>query len=353
MRRAALVTAAALAVAAPLSAQQQERVHVVRPGETLWDLARTYLSDPFLWPEIFRLNTDVVEDPARIYPNERLVLPAGVAARQEGGVEPGRTVFYRGERDGGDRDRLTILPAGTGNFPVVRQGDFYRASFVAPDAEVRPMGRLAEIVSPTVVPLQDPPSIQLFDRVYVTLDGGAARIGDRIHFVKPGRLLPSHGRVWESRGIGTVAAVEENVATVVIVRMYDQVQPGDLALPAAAFPVRAGVRPAPARGESLQASILAFEEPHPLQAIEEIAFLTVGRREGVREGDEFEVYLPREGRTWGTRPEISVGRLQVVRVTDGAASVRITNLVQPAIAVGLPVRRVASMPASGGGASGR
>ena len=346
MRRAALLTVAALAAAAPLSAQQ-ERVHVVRPGETLWDIARNYLSDPFLWPEIFRINTDVVEDPARIYPNERLVLPEGVAAPQ-GGAEPGRTVFFRGDRDRGAADRLTILPAGAGNFPVVRQGDFYRADFVAPDAEVRPVGRLAEIVSPTVVPLQEMPSIQLYDRVYVAMEAGAAaRIGDRIHFVKPDRLLPTHGRVWRSRGIGTVAAVEEGVATVVIVRMYDQVQPGDLALPAAAFPVRAGVRPAPARGEALQASILAFEEPHPLQATEEIAFLTIGRRDGVREGDEFEVFLPRQARDWGTRPEISVGRLQVVRVTDGAASVRITNLSQPAIAVGLPVRRVAAMPASG------
>ena len=345
VKRAALLVAA-VAAAAPLAAQQRDtvptdRVHVVRPGETLWDIARVYLNDPFLWPEIFRINTDVVEDPALIYPNERLAMPAGAAGA---GADPTRTVFYQGDRQAGPRDRFNVQPAGTSIFPVVRLGDFYRAAFLARDAEVQPVGRVAELISPTVVPMDRQPNILIYDRVYVALTPDAQlRIGDRVQFLRSGRELLPHGRVFISTGVGTVAAVDPGVATVVVVGMFDQMAMGDLAVPYAVFPVRPGVRPAASSG--LQARILGFEKPHALQAVEEIAFIDVGREAGVREGDEFEVYLPREGRDWGTRPEIPVARMQVVKVTRGTASARITSIDQPAVAVGLPVRRTAAMPA--------
>jgi LysM repeat protein len=343
VKRAALAVAAALAAAGPLAAQQdtvpQGRVHVVRRGDTLWDLARQYLADPFLWPDIFRLNTDVVSDPARIYPNERLVLPGMAAATGQGGGE--RTVFYnQGQRNA---DLNTVLEASRGQYPVVRQGDFYAAGYVARDNEVAMVARVAEVVSPTVVPLARQPAIQPFDKVYLAADSGAQlSIGDRVQFLRPGRALEGFGRVWLPTGLATIAALDGGTATAVVIRMYDQVNIGDLVVPMAAFPVPTQARPAASSG--LQGRIVAFQRAHPVQANEEIAFLDVGRQAGVKEGDVFEVFLPRTRRDWGTRPEMPVGRLQVVKVMQGTASARITHLEQPAIAVGQPVRRVAAMP---------
>jgi hypothetical protein len=345
VKKAALAVAATLAAVAPLAAQQdtvpEGRVHTVRRGDTLWDLARQYLADPFLWPEIFRLNTDVVRDPARIYPRERLVLPAGVQAATS--REPEHTVFYQGDRNS-PRDRLTILAAGTADFPVVRTGDFYRAGFVVPDAEVRPQGRVREIISPTVVPLERQPTVQIYDRLLVSTDSGMApfRIGERVQFIRPERLMAPYGRLFTPRGIGTVANVDGGTATVVVIRMFDPIGPGDLVTPAPAFPVPNGVRPAAAT--DLQGRLVGFQRQHTLQAIEELAVLDVGRQAGVKEGDEFEVFLPRQRATWGTRPEVAVGRMQVVKVTQRTSTVRITSLEQPAIAVGQPVRRIAKMP---------
>jgi hypothetical protein len=64
-------------------------------------------------------------------------------------------------------------------------------------------------------------------------------------------------------------------------------------------------------------------------------------------GDELELYIPRERKLEPgllARPEIAVGRAQVIRVTPFGATAVITHEEHPKIEEGTAVRVVAKMP---------
>jgi hypothetical protein len=59
-------------------------LHVVRSGDTLWDICSYYFNDPFQWPKIWSYNPQIT-NPHWIYPGDLVrLLPRGVFASQPG-----------------------------------------------------------------------------------------------------------------------------------------------------------------------------------------------------------------------------------------------------------------------------
>ena len=59
---------------ASVPAPEEATVYTIKPGDTLWDIANTYLKDPFLWPFIWKANPDIT-DPDMIFAGSKLSIP--------------------------------------------------------------------------------------------------------------------------------------------------------------------------------------------------------------------------------------------------------------------------------------
>lgn len=80
------------------------QVHVVAKGDTLWELAKKYYGNPYLWPQLWEKN-QYVEDAHWIYPGDPLVLgpqvTPGENLAQNGTVSSSTTETLPGDGSGG------------------------------------------------------------------------------------------------------------------------------------------------------------------------------------------------------------------------------------------------------------
>ena len=370
-----LVTASlvGLLVATPLAAQQpgeQPREHVVRQGDTLWDLAAQYFSNPFGWRTIYQANLAVVEDPHWIYPEEVLVIPGlydpedptpptSVAVATTRPLDrSARTVFYRAplaQSAGGP----TILSEASLATPPVKPGEFHSAEFIANPSDLELLGRMIRPAR-TVALMggESRPTAHPKDRVFI---GHASRsrpeVGSRLLMVRPGRLVSGAGRggrVIHPTAVVRVIAHHVDVMEAQIEVQFERVHLDQLVIPLPMFPDFVVDAPEPSGEGDLEARIVEFVTEQPLYAKTDRGFINVGSRHGVQPGDVFVAYLPERRAREREQGEIAryieelppeaVAELKVVRVTDNHATFQVEKLVLPVLEDGIRVRRIRKMP---------
>jgi LysM repeat protein len=381
---------AALLVAIPssgvLAQEPLPQTHTVRKGDTLWDLAQHYLRDPFLWPGIFRQNTDVVEDPHWIYPGEVLRIapvdnvaavptmdtpvppPTTASADTASGgntalAAPDSTpVVARGPQQPSlaeeSDDQLPIFSAQKPRtvteilksytdqpYRPLRRSEFYSSGFLTENQKL-PYGRALGPVTPQQIKAVNNRANSLpFSTIAIQAPKGATyEVGDSLLILQLGREIEPYGNVVVPTGLARIIETVDDHYLATLVATYGPVRNGQRVLPVESFTAGAGRRAVPV-SDGVRGSLLGGLGRQELKEPQMVVFINKGREDGVSPGDLFEVRRRPETLSDGmVRVNELMATLQIVHVRDRTATAMVLNVISPDIPPGTDVLQVAKLP---------
>ncbi len=372
--------------------------HTVSRGETLWSISQMYFNDPLLWPEIYRLNTTVIEDPHWIYPGEVLNLSEMVNVAQGGDTvvarpdttpaaadtvraAPGDTAVAIVPLDTAAIDtipadtallivepppptvaesRETIFDRRRTNQQVVqdvlrayvhqpyrplRAGEFYAAGFLSEEQRL-PWGRVLGATAVSAIPrLSDRTSATTFQEISIRPPRNASyHVGDSLLVARIDRIMEfgRWGDVVVPTAVARVTSIQDEQVLAVVVAQFDRVHENQLAMPLEPFRDPGQVRPTPVE-KGLTGKLIDARDPHSIAGAQQYFFIDKGRRDGVTLGDVFEVYKPAQGYA-GTASEEVRAVLMIVHTRERSATGLLLQISHPSLDRGLPVRLIKKMP---------
>lgn len=367
-----------LGLTAPASAQgARPTSHTVKAGDTLWDIARTYLGDPFLWPQIYRLNTAVVADPHWIYPGEVLNLeavagqtavpttdtpgpvsaPSGTPAPRP---SPGITVLPPrmdqsdpGGSDGMDLFRRRKVSAQNAfktyreaRFHPLRAGEFYSSGFLTEGDEL-PWGELLGAVTPEQIESgRTRAAIQNFTSVGMRPPEGASySVGDTLVVVDRRDAPVGYGQIVAPTGLIRVTGHNGNQTLGDVIAVYGPIRNGQSIIPAETF-TDPGASQYQRVEDGIEGRVLVSRDSRELRHPQEVLFIDIGRSSGVSPGDLFNARRTPgpQDKTEADAVDEVMAVLQVIHVRGKTATVKVLNVSSPDIKPGTRVKQIAKLP---------
>lgn len=262
-------------------------LHVVRTGDTLWDLCSMYFNDPWQWPKIWSYNPQIT-NPHWIYPGDLVrLLPRGMFVQQQPEAAP----------EQGPEAGPELLPA-----PLKRTTtDLKQTAFVEKtnlDQSITIDGSVdeKELLGPG-------------DSVYLSYSStNPPKIGQRYSIYKPDNTVKSNGNVVGAfvRILGSLEVVsikQDKRARGVIVESNQEIERGAKVGPL--VKQYKNVTPVPPRVDA-HGSIVAMLTKEQLIGEGEIVFVDLGANSGIEVGNR--LFVVRRGDAMPGQSKTNVGQ---------------------------------------------
>lgn len=310
----ALLTFMTAAAAVQLRADHPD-TYVVKKGDTLWDISKRFLNEPWLWPEIWQANPQI-ENPHLIYPGDVLSL----AYLGAGQTQPALSVARLSPQVRAEALPITAVP-------LAEVEDFLRNQHVLDDEQYKSMpyvlgleesrlrstqgqvayvqnshfapGDRVSIVRPTfrygVMPVatdKHPNREPIIRRDAWSTESGVEPTSSNIrwarHFVTKKRF---DFLGWEVTEVAQGHITHDgDTSTLLVAPGGLEVRKGDLLMPYDAFPYDLSFYPHASSSIPANGRILAVTDHLQFGGRYDVVAISAGAREGVENGHVFSIW---------------------------------------------------------------
>jgi hypothetical protein len=296
--------------------------YVIGKGDTLWDVSKRFLNNPYLWPQIWNANR-CISDAHWIYPCDALVIPdiAVVTDRAGEAGGPGEEGLpTEGEPGAGVTDTL---------MPAIEETALQCAPYILPDREDESL---------FLAGTEEGATKNAFgDRDILYLNKGSnsgVHAGDVYslhHFaytVKHPDSNKSIGHKIETTGWARVILVQENSATVTVEQACNDIHLGDYLKPFERLPVpliqrhAAPDRMTPPSGKVV-GTVVDIDGDAMIAGDRQLVALNLGTANGIAPGNLLTVYKVMYPSV--PTPRNVIGELVVVSVRERTAWARVLS----------------------------
>jgi hypothetical protein len=263
------------------------RIHVVVPGDTLWDISDAYLGTPWVWPSVWRDNQGI-ENPHLIFPGDRIWITA-TEMRKVSKEEAEKLLSAAPSENAvpaSMADASTALGGGAGPGTTYRFAKIDATGFVTRE----------EFEGTTTIVDSHEPKVWLgeSDTVIIGRGAGEVEVGDQFEIFRPGTRVydPIHHRLYgyatQELGWLEIQEVYPESSIGLIRVSRSEVRRGDHVRPRRHYEEEIEVGPMP----DVEGRIVFTPDDRLNMGGDDVVFLDRGTSHGLEVGSPLEVYRP-------------------------------------------------------------
>ena len=301
--------------------------YVIVRGDTLWDISKRFLNNPYLWPQIWEENK-YITDAHWIYPGDPLIMPKVALVSERAGETAAETSGLEPVSEEAAREVVRTTGGGAVYIPLIEEIALQCAPYIVTSLEDESLHVIGSELGESKVAFGDREILYLSKGSNAGVKSGDLyTIHHPTYVVKHPESGDNLGTKVEVKGWLRVLLVTEDSATAIVEQSCEDIHAGDYLKPFVKMDVPLiPRRPPPDRltppSGKIQGFIVDIDHDSFIAGAEQLVVINLGREDGVAPGNEFTIFKIMYPTVPTSRNVL--GSLGVVNVQERTSTAKIT-----------------------------